>query len=58
MHAKAREAALKRGVDELEARLEWLLRERPRALANARRKYLDFCLWLYARIERAAKVRR
>jgi len=52
------EAALKRGVDELESRLEWVLRERPRALANARRRYQDFCLLLYGRIERAVKVRR
>lgn len=51
------EAALKRGSDELQSRLEWILRERPRALANARRRYVDFCLRLYGRIERVAKVR-
>lgn len=58
MDADMREAATKRGCDELQSRLEWMLRERPRALANARRRYLDFCLWLYGRIERAAKARR
>lgn len=56
--ANKTEAALKRGCDELQSRLEWILRERPRALANARRSYSNFCLWLYGRIERAAKVRR
>ncbi len=50
-------AALKRGVDELQLRLEWALRERPRALANARREYIAFCLRLYRRIERAARGR-
>jgi hypothetical protein len=49
--------ALKRGSDELQTRLEWFLRERPRALANARRRYVDFCLRLYGEIERAGKVR-
>jgi hypothetical protein len=52
------DCALKRGADELQTRLEWFLRERPRALANARRRYLDFCLRLYGGIERAAKVHR
>ncbi len=54
----ATEAALKRGADELHSRLEWVLRERPRALANARREYVEFCLRLYRRIERAARERR
>ena len=58
MDANAREAALKRGVDELEARLEWMLRERPRALKSAKRKYQEFCSRIYNAIERAAKVRR
>lgn len=53
-----REAALKRGVDELQARLEWLLRDRPRALVTTRRKYRDFCVGLYRAIERAANVQR
>ncbi len=53
----AREAALKRGADELHSQLEWVLRERPRALANARREYVAFCLRLYHRIERAARGR-
>lgn len=50
-----REAALKRGVDELQDRLEWALRKRPRALANARREYVDFCVRLYHKIERGLK---
>jgi hypothetical protein len=53
-----KEAALKRGCDELQSRLEWLLRERPRALANARQRYADICISIYVRIERAAKVQR
>jgi hypothetical protein len=50
-----REAALKRGIDELQNRLEWVLRERPHALANARREYVAYCLRLYRKIERAIK---
>ena len=56
MRANARrEAALKRGADELQDRLTWLLRNRPRALSFANRRYSDFCLWLYRCIEQAAR---
>jgi hypothetical protein len=50
-------AALKRGVDELQAQLEWVLRDRPRALTQARQRYRDFCLRLYRAIVRSRKVR-
>ena len=50
-----REAALKSGVDELQTRLEWVLRNRPSALANSRREYVAFCLRVYGKIERALK---
>jgi hypothetical protein len=39
------------GADELHARLEWLLRNRTRALCAARQRYSDFCDSLLARIE-------
>jgi hypothetical protein len=58
MGADAREAALKRGVDELQGRLEWVLRKQPRAIKTARKRYRDFCFRIYDAIERAAKVRR
>jgi hypothetical protein len=51
----AYKAALKRGADELQTRLEWVLRDRPRALDNARRRYRDFCLRAYRAIERGSK---
>lgn len=54
----AREAALKRGADELHARLEWALRQHPRALATARREYTDFCLRLEGKIGRALRGKR
>ena len=50
-----REGALKRGADELQNRLTWLLRNRPRALCFANRRYSDFCLLLYRCIEQAAR---
>ncbi len=53
-----RQAALKRGIDDLQNTLEWVLRKRPRALANARREYVSFALRLYRKIERGAKGRR
>jgi len=53
--ASKREAALKRGADELQNRLEWVLRNRPRALENLRREYVAFCLRLYLKIERAMR---
>jgi hypothetical protein len=52
-NAVRREAALKRGADGLQSRFEWVLRERPRALANSRRDYVAFCLQLYGKIEQA-----
>ena len=57
MLAGTDEAALKRGADDLENRLEYMLRSRPRALKRARQRYTDFCLQIYCSIERAAKVR-
>jgi hypothetical protein len=36
------EAALKRGVDQLQNRLEYILRERPRALKYAQERYVKF----------------
>lgn len=56
-HAATLEAALKRGADELQARLECQLRRRPRALENARRDYREFCFRLYRRIEQAGRDR-
>ena len=49
------EAVLKRGVDELQNRLEWVLRNRPRALENSRREYAAFSLRPYLKIERAMR---
>ena len=48
------ELALKRGADELQSRLEYLLRDRPRALKFARQRYVNFALVLYRAIERAS----
>lgn len=42
----------KRGVDELQARLEWALRDRPRALENSRRRYKTFLRLIYRHLER------
>ena len=50
-----REAALKRGVDELQDRLSYLLRDRPPALEFAQRRYVQFALRLYRAIERASR---
>jgi hypothetical protein len=49
------EAALERGVDELQNRLEYLLRGRPRALRSARERYIKFAVRLYGAIERARR---
>ncbi len=46
------ESALKRGVDELQSRLEYVLRNRPRALKFARKRYVEFAMILYRAIER------
>ena len=48
------EQALKRGVDDLQSRLEYLLRDRPRALKFARQRYVRFALMLYRAIQRAS----
>jgi hypothetical protein len=40
------EAALKRGVDELQNRLGYILRARPRALKFPRERYVKFALLL------------
>jgi hypothetical protein len=53
--ADRREAALKRGTDELQNRLEYLLRDRPRAVKSARERYVRFALILYRAIERALR---
>jgi hypothetical protein len=53
--AQRTEAALKRCVDELQDRLEYALRERPRALQHARKRYIKFALLLYSAIERAMR---
>jgi hypothetical protein len=37
------ERAVSLGADELQQRIEWVLRSRPRALNNARRRYRAFC---------------
>jgi hypothetical protein len=52
-----REAALKRGVGELQDRLEYTLRNRPRALKFAQRRYVQFGLVVYRAIERANRCR-
>jgi hypothetical protein len=58
MHASdGREAALKRGVDELQTRLEWILHNRSRALKFAQRRYMQFAQRLYRAIERASRCR-
>ena len=46
--------AVELGADELIARLEWELRNHPRALRNLRRAYRRFCWDLLAKLERAA----
>jgi hypothetical protein len=51
--ADRKEAALKRGVDELQNLLEYALRDRPRALKFARERYVKFALTIYRAIERA-----
>jgi len=53
-----REAAVKRGADELQTRLEWVLRERPQSLAKARREYVAFGLRQFRKLERALKGKR
>ena len=56
MNAKERrEAALKRGADELQNLLEFALRDRPRALAFARKRYIRFAVRLYRAIATARR---
>ena len=47
--------ALELGADELHGRLEWLLRERPRALRGIRENYKKFCHSLLCQIERKGR---
>jgi hypothetical protein len=53
--AERREAALKRGVDELQNLLEYALRNRPRALQFARGRYVKFAVKLYREIATARR---
>jgi len=50
-----REAALKRGVDDLQNCLEYVVRDRPRALKFARERYVRFALVLYRAIKRVSQ---
>jgi hypothetical protein len=52
----AAEVALKRGLDNLQNLSEWLFRNRQRALAVARREYVNYCLRLYRKIARAQRL--
>jgi len=47
--------AVELGADELMSRLEWVLRDRPRALRNVRNQYRRFCCQLYVRLQRAER---
>jgi hypothetical protein len=49
------ELALKRGADDLQSRLEYALRDRPRALKFAQERYVRFTLMLYSAIEKATR---
>jgi hypothetical protein len=52
--SRAAQRAVELGPVELMSLLEWRLRKHPRALRNQRRRYRQFCLGLYHRLERAA----
>jgi hypothetical protein len=52
------DTALKRGADELMNRVEYTLRDKPRALARLRRRYVDFCMLLYRAIGRHIRAGR
>jgi len=52
--SKRETRAVELGSDELQQRVEWELRHRPRALRNARRRYAAFCSLLLRRLENAA----
>jgi hypothetical protein len=56
-HHNTQEAAVKRGADDLESLVEWVLRDRPEELARAQRDYQEFCLRLYRKIQRGQRVR-
>lgn len=58
MASSAREVALEYGADELMNRAEYILRDKPRALARVKRAYCDFCSLAYRVIERAGRVKR
>jgi hypothetical protein len=49
--------ALELGADELHNRLEWSLRDRPRALRNARLRYRQFCISLVRTLENNSRPR-
>ena len=53
--SSTREAALKRGADELMNLAEHVLRDKPRALKRARKLYETACLRLYRAIMRGQK---
>ena len=50
-----KDRAVELGPVELIALVEWELRDRPRALGNARREYIAFCHRLYRRLTRARR---
>jgi hypothetical protein len=47
--------ALDIGADELHSRIEWVLRNRPQALRNARRRYQEFCSSLLRNLSRSQR---
>ena len=51
------EAALKRGIDDLQSILDWVLQDRPRARARWRREYRHYALRIYRAIGRASGIR-
>lgn len=53
--AERREAALKRGADELQNLIEYALRNLPRALQLARGQYVKFAVKLYREIASARR---
>jgi hypothetical protein len=53
--SSSREAALKRGADELMNLAEHVLRDKPLALKRARKVYETACLRLYRAIKRAQR---
>ena len=55
--SKRESPAVELGADELISRLEWVLRDRPRALRNARRRYADFCRHEYQHLKQAGRRR-